>query len=108
MNTDKQIIKFLMNFRIKQLCRVRTLEEGVQNDLFPSVQMICSMSREFSRIWNQREEKLSPEPQDVGMNEDLCVSRRRINTQLNNFNKQYVEWKLQANQGLHVKNFVQV
>ncbi|XP_062843232.1 uncharacterized protein cfap92 isoform X2 [Trichomycterus rosablanca] len=94
--------------RISQLCQVRTLDEAVLNNLFPSAKMMYCLSAEFSRIHSQGEEKLLPDTQDLNNSVDHRVSQRRAYTHLDNVNKEYMEWKQsQADRGLHAKNFVQ-
>lgn len=45
--------------RLKQLCQVRSLKDAVQYDLFPSVDMILSLSRQYETSTEQWKESLA-------------------------------------------------
>ncbi|KAL7842997.1 hypothetical protein AOLI_G00245090 [Acnodon oligacanthus] len=92
--------------RIKQLCQAKKLEEVVQNDLFPSAQMLLSLKQEFGIFHKRGVKNLLVDPKDSAQHSShQRVSQRRTHTPLDTVNKDYLEWK--QTQGLQTKNFVQ-
>ncbi|XP_072521556.1 uncharacterized protein cfap92 [Salminus brasiliensis] len=93
--------------RINHLSRVKTLEEVVQNDLFPSAKMIFSLKQEFG-IVPKKGMEMEVDIKDSQDSSYQRVSQRKTHTLLNTFNEEYLEWKQsQADQGPYTKNFVQ-
>ncbi len=78
----------------------------MHHDLFPSADMILSLSKEFGSdirrgaLWLETETQQS---QDIPDHHNI---RKRIHTPLDNFNREYFQWKW--NEGNNVKDFIQV
>lgn len=85
------------------------LEEVVQNNLFPSAEMVHCLRNEFGIIPSRGVERLMPDSNEAKVILHPHVSQRRTYTPIDNFNKDYLAWKQsQANQGLYTKNFIKV
>ncbi|KAB5537023.1 hypothetical protein PHYPO_G00114050 [Pangasianodon hypophthalmus] len=95
--------------RINHLCQVRKLEAVVQNNLFPSAEMVHSLRNEFGIIPSRGVEILMPDSSEAKAILHPHVSQRRKHIPIDNFNKDYLAWKQsRANLGLYTKNFIQV
>lgn len=82
----------------------------VQNNLFPSAEMVLSMSKEFGMVPGKWEQRMMANTQDETEMSPLHASEN-IHRPLNTFNREYMEWKQYvANQQLHKqsKDFIQV
>ncbi|XP_051270848.1 uncharacterized protein cfap92 [Dicentrarchus labrax] len=77
--------------RLSQLCQVRQLKDAVQYNLFPSADMILSMSKEYGTYAEQWEQKASADTQ-VHMMPTLPVRMKRHEA-LNTLNREYTKWK---------------
>ncbi|XP_035858268.1 uncharacterized protein cfap92 isoform X2 [Sander lucioperca] len=89
--------------RLSQLCQVRQLKDVVQCSLFPSADMILSMSKEYAEQWEQKawantKVDMSTLP--------VRVKRRPL---LNTHNREYMKWKHNSQQLPHKqsKDFIQ-
>lgn len=91
---------------ISHICKAKKLQEVVHHDLFPSADMMLSLSKEFGsdlgrgELWLVTETQLS---QDIP---DCHNIRKRTRTPLDNFNREYFQRKW--NEGNNVKDFIQV
>lgn len=85
------------------------LEEVVQNNLFPSAEMVHRLRNEYGIIPSRGVERLMSDSSESKVILHHHLSQRRTYTPIDNFNKDYLTWKQsQANQGLSTKNFIQV
>lgn len=93
--------------RLSQLCQVRQLKDVVQYNLFPSADMILSMSKEYGTYAEQWE-------QNIKANTEVNVSslpvRIKRHAPLDTHNSEYVKWKHNIQQTLLrlPKDFIQV
>ncbi|XP_067287562.1 uncharacterized protein cfap92 [Pseudorasbora parva] len=91
--------------RISQIRRAKLLQEAVRLNLFPSADMVLSLSKEFGsdhgreKLWMVTE---SQQSQDIPDHRNI---RKRTQIPLDNFNTEYFQWK--QNEGNNVKNFIQ-
>ncbi|KAK3536659.1 hypothetical protein QTP86_015455, partial [Hemibagrus guttatus] len=93
--------------RINHLCQVSKLEEVVQNNLFPSAEMVLNLRKEFGIIPSKGVEKIMPGSSEAKAMLYPHVSQRTY-TPLDNYNNDYLAWKqCQTNEGLCRKNFIQ-
>ncbi|KAK0154581.1 hypothetical protein N1851_003177 [Merluccius polli] len=98
--------------RLSQLCQASKLMEVVRYDLFPTEDMIRSISRELGTVPGKPEPKLQVEEEVQGepdVSSSLAVWKRR-HEPLDMHNTEYVKWKrLAAKQKLseHTKDYVQ-
>lgn len=85
------------------------LEEVVQNNLFPSAEMVLNLRKEFGITPNSRGvERVMADSSDTKVILHPDVSQRTY-IPLDNYNKDYLAWKQsQTNEGLCRKNFIQV
>ncbi|XP_059393330.1 uncharacterized protein cfap92 [Carassius carassius] len=90
---------------ISHICKAKKLQEVVHHDLFPSANMILSLSKEFGsdlgrgELWLVTETQLS---QDIP---DCHNIRKRTRKPLDNFNREYFQRKW--NEGNNMKDFIQ-
>ncbi|TSK16228.1 hypothetical protein Baya_1099 [Bagarius yarrelli] len=92
---------------ISHLCQSSKLEEVVQNNLFPSAEMIHSLRNEFGII-PSRMETLMPDSSKAKVVLHPSATQRKTYTQIDNCNKKYLAWKQsQANQEICIKNIMQ-
>ncbi|KAG7319071.1 hypothetical protein KOW79_017545 [Hemibagrus wyckioides] len=93
--------------RINHLCQVSKLEDVVQNNLFPSAEMVLNLRKEFGIIPNSRGvERIMADSSDTKVISHPDVSQRTY-IPLDNYNKNYLAWKQsQTNEGLCRKNFI--
>ncbi|XP_040014918.1 uncharacterized protein cfap92 [Xiphias gladius] len=92
--------------RLSQLCQVRKLKDVVHYNLFPSADMIISMSKVYGTYAEQWKQKASANTEmDLTT---LPVSVKR-HTPLDTHNREYVRWKHNSQQMpfQHVRDFVQ-
>uniref|UniRef100_A0A3Q3N5H2 Si:dkey-57n24.6 n=1 Tax=Mastacembelus armatus TaxID=205130 RepID=A0A3Q3N5H2_9TELE len=87
--------------RLSQLCQVRQLKEVVQYNLFPSTDMILSMSKEYGTYAEQWDQKAAANT-EVDM--ASLAARMKRHTPLDTQNSQYLTWKCKS----HQKDFIQV
>ncbi|KAL0181094.1 hypothetical protein M9458_023500, partial [Cirrhinus mrigala] len=80
------------------ICQAKKLQEVVHHDLFPSADMVLSLSEE-EELWLVTETQQSP---DIPDHHNI---RKRTHTPLDNFNRQYFQWK--RNEGKNMKDFIQ-
>lgn len=73
--------------RLRQLCEARQLQDVVQYDLFPSADMIFSMSRVCGTYAEQQEEKVRADTVDVP---SVPLQMRR-HAPLNTHNREYMK-----------------
>ncbi|XP_002663836.5 uncharacterized protein CFAP92 isoform X1 [Danio rerio] len=91
--------------RISHIRQAKTLQEAVHSNLFPLANMVLSLNKEFGvdvgreELWLAAE---TQEPQDVSDHHNI---RKRMYTPLDNFNRQYFQWK--RNKCKNGKNFIQ-
>lgn len=86
---------------------MRKLEEVVQNNLFPSAEMVYSLRNEFGSAPSRGVEILMPDSSETKVILHPHVSQRRTHTPIDNVNKDYLTWK-QRQANLYTKNFIQV
>ncbi|XP_062320381.1 uncharacterized protein cfap92 [Osmerus eperlanus] len=96
--------------RLSVLCKLRKLKDVVRNNLFPSAEMVLSMSKEFGIVpgkWEQRliaKTQKQPEFSPMHASEN---TRRPLST----YNSRYIQWKQDvADKQLlsQTKDFIQV
>nr|XP_020444289.1 uncharacterized protein KIAA1257 homolog [Monopterus albus]XP_020444290.1 uncharacterized protein KIAA1257 homolog [Monopterus albus]XP_020444291.1 uncharacterized protein KIAA1257 homolog [Monopterus albus]XP_020444292.1 uncharacterized protein KIAA1257 homolog [Monopterus albus] len=79
--------------RLSQLCEVRQLKDVVQYDLFPSADMILSMSKKFGTCTEHWE-------QQAGANSEVNMStmpvRMKTHMPLDTHNREYMRWRQQG------------
>uniref|UniRef100_A0A671TEY7 Si:dkey-57n24.6 n=1 Tax=Sinocyclocheilus anshuiensis TaxID=1608454 RepID=A0A671TEY7_9TELE len=92
--------------RISHICKAKKFQEVVHHDLFPSADMILSLSKEFGSDLGRGELWLATETQQSQDIPDRHNIRKRTHTPLDNFNREYFQWKW--NEGNNVKDFIQV
>uniref|UniRef100_A0A9J8DAL0 Si:dkey-57n24.6 n=1 Tax=Cyprinus carpio carpio TaxID=630221 RepID=A0A9J8DAL0_CYPCA len=90
---------------ISHICKAKKLQEVVHHDLFPSADMILSLSKEFGSDLGRGELWLATETQQTQDIPDRHNIRKRTRTPLDNFNREYFQWKW--NEGNNVKDFIQ-
>lgn len=73
--------------RLRQLCEARQLQDVVQYDLFPSADMIFSMSRVCGTYAEQQEEKVRADTVDV----PAVPLQMRRHAPLNTHNREYMK-----------------
>ncbi|XP_073732201.1 uncharacterized protein cfap92 isoform X2 [Misgurnus anguillicaudatus] len=90
--------------RISLLRKAKKLIEAVHNNLFPSADMVLSLTQEFGLVLKGGQLQMSEiqKPQDVPDHQNI---KKRIHTPLDNFNREYFQWKQQS--GNNVKDFIQ-
>ncbi|KAI1891007.1 hypothetical protein AGOR_G00159430 [Albula goreensis] len=99
--------------RLSLLFHVKKLRSAVQSSLFPSAEMILSLSREFGLVFGTEEKKVNQNEAKNMTEAEVSpqhVTRKTL-TPLDNHNIKYMEWKQQiANEQLHghTKDFIQV
>uniref|UniRef100_A0A3Q3J5K4 DUF4550 domain-containing protein n=1 Tax=Monopterus albus TaxID=43700 RepID=A0A3Q3J5K4_MONAL len=80
-------------FQLSQLCEVRQLKDVVQYDLFPSADMILSMSKKFGTCTEHWE-------QQAGANSEVNMStmpvRMKTHMPLDTHNREYMRWRQQG------------
>nr|XP_019942022.1 PREDICTED: uncharacterized protein KIAA1257 homolog [Paralichthys olivaceus] len=76
--------------RLSQLCQVRHLKDAVQYDLFPSADMIVSMSREYGTSAEQWEQQASAYTM---MDLPTHPVRMKTHAALDACNREYIRWK---------------
>ncbi|XP_076863682.1 uncharacterized protein cfap92 isoform X2 [Brachyhypopomus gauderio] len=91
--------------RINHLCQVKTLEEVVQNNLFPSAMMVLSLGQEFGLVPSRGLDGFMGQSKDSQERSCHQVPQRKAHTPLNNSNTEYMAWKQQ--QVFYAKDFVQ-
>ncbi|XP_016345439.1 uncharacterized protein FLJ43738-like [Sinocyclocheilus anshuiensis] len=91
--------------RISHICKAKKFQEVVHHDLFPSADMILSLSKEFGSDLGRGELWLATETQQSQDIPDRHNIRKRTHTPLDNFNREYFQWKW--NEGNNVKDFIQ-
>ncbi|XP_073667950.1 uncharacterized protein cfap92 [Paramisgurnus dabryanus] len=96
---------FWSHFRISLLRKANKLIEAVHNNLFPSADMVLSLTEEFGLVLKREQLQMSEiqKPQDVLDHQNI---KKRTHTPLDNFNREYFQWKQQS--GNNVKDFIQV
>ncbi|XP_058646964.1 uncharacterized protein cfap92 [Onychostoma macrolepis] len=90
---------------ISHICKAKKLQEVVHHDLFPSAGMILSLSKEFGSDLSRGELWLATETQQSQDIPDHHNIRKRTRTPLDNFNREYFQWKW--NEDNNVKDFIQ-
>ncbi|XP_046730550.1 uncharacterized protein cfap92 isoform X1 [Silurus meridionalis] len=94
--------------RINHMCKVSKLEEVVQNNMFPSAEMVQSLRNEFGIVPSREVERPIPDSIKGKVIIHPHVSERRTYTPIDNYNKEYLSWKQnQSNEGLYSKNYIQ-
>ncbi|XP_056591395.1 uncharacterized protein cfap92 isoform X1 [Triplophysa dalaica] len=91
--------------RISHLCHTKKLSEAVHHNLFPSANMVLSLSKQFGLVLGRGQLKLvmeTPKPQDHPDDQNI---KKRIHPPLDNVNNEYFHWKQQ--QGNNVKDIIQ-
>ncbi|XP_050977970.1 uncharacterized protein cfap92 [Labeo rohita] len=91
--------------RISHICQAKKLQEVVHHDLFPSADMVQSLSEEFGLDLGREELWLVTETQQSQDIPDHHNIRKRTYTPLDNFNREYFQWK--RNEGKNMKDFIQ-
>ncbi|XP_065811409.1 uncharacterized protein FLJ43738 [Labrus bergylta] len=87
--------------RLSQICQMSQLKDVVQYNLFPTADMILSMSKEFGIHYEQWEQKATAEP-EVDL-PSLPVRMKR-HSSLDMHNSEYMKWRHRQNQ---FKDFIQ-
>ncbi|XP_047195288.1 uncharacterized protein FLJ43738 [Hippoglossus stenolepis] len=92
--------------RLSQLCQVRQLKDAVQYDLFPSADMIVSMSREYGTSAEQWEQKAIA---NTMMDLPTHPVRMKRHAALDTDNTEYIRWKhnRQQTSAQHFRDYVQ-
>ncbi|AWP03485.1 DUF4550 domain containing protein [Scophthalmus maximus] len=93
--------------RLNQLCQVRQLKDVVQYNLFPSADMIVSMSKEYGTSGAQWEQKKAGA--DTERDVPTLPVRMKRHAPLDTDNWEYIRWKdnFQQMPCQHLKDFVQ-
>lgn len=91
--------------RLSQLCQARQLKDVVQCNLFPSADMILSMSKEYGTYAEQRQLKASRKTEADMLTMPVWVKRHAT---LDSYNREYMKWKRQQMMLKQSKNFIQV
>ncbi|XP_077058960.1 uncharacterized protein cfap92 [Siphateles boraxobius] len=91
--------------RISHICQAKLLQEAVRLNLFPSTDMVLSLSKEFGSDLGGKELWLATESQESQDTPDHLNIRMRTQIPLANFNTEYLQWK--QNEGNNVKDFIQ-
>ncbi|KAG5274796.1 hypothetical protein AALO_G00140210 [Alosa alosa] len=96
--------------RLSQLCQVSLMKDAVRNSLFPTCEMVLSLSKEFGSLPEKGQQILERICQSAQGAPERQRGRVRSNPPIENYNQEYVEWKeLVATQQLcgGTKDFVQ-
>ncbi|KAK7127703.1 hypothetical protein R3I93_020321 [Phoxinus phoxinus] len=91
--------------RISHIRHAKKLQEAVHLNLFPSTDMVLSLSKEFGSDLGRKELWMATESQESQDTPDHLNIRMRTQIPLDNFNKEYLQWK--QNEGNNVKDFIQ-
>ncbi|XP_044026837.1 uncharacterized protein cfap92 isoform X2 [Siniperca chuatsi] len=81
--------------RLSQLCQVRQLKDVVQCNLFPSADMILSMSKEYGTYAEQWEQKAST---NTEANMPTLPVQMKRHAPLDTHNIEYMKWKRNSQQ----------
>lgn len=87
------------------------MKDAVRNSLFPTAEMVLSLSQEFGSLPERGQQILERICQSAREAPDRQRTRVRSNPPIENYNQEYVEWKKRiAVQQLcgQTKDFVQV
>ncbi|XP_067444492.1 uncharacterized protein cfap92 [Thunnus thynnus] len=76
--------------RLSQLCQVRQLKDVVQYNLFPSADMILSMSKEYGTYSEQWEQNTKAKTE---MDASSLPVRMKRHAPLDTYNNKYIKWK---------------
>lgn len=99
---------FFFNFpRLSQICQVRQLKDVVRHNLFPTADMILSMSKEYGMQEDQWKQKARANTETDKPSPPVRMKRHMP---LDIHNREYVRWK-RENQEMRLQNsrdFVQV
>ncbi|CAB1456112.1 unnamed protein product [Pleuronectes platessa] len=92
--------------RLSQLCQVRQLKDAVQYDLFPSADMIVSMSREYGTSAAQWEQKAIA---NTMMHLPTHTVSMKRHAALDTHNPEYIRWKhnRQQTSAQHLRDYIQ-
>ncbi|XP_045931131.1 uncharacterized protein cfap92 isoform X1 [Micropterus dolomieu] len=90
--------------RLSQLCQARQLKDVVQCNLFPSADMILSMSKEYGTYAEQRQMKASRKTEVDMLTMPVWVKRHAT---LDSYNREYMKWKRQQMMLKQSKDFIQ-
>ncbi|KAL2090739.1 hypothetical protein ACEWY4_013002 [Coilia grayii] len=96
--------------RLSQLCQAQTMKDVLRNDLFPTGEMVLSLSKEFGSLPEKAQEIIKDICQSPTGDTKSLKGRVRPYPPIENYNQEYVEWKqLVAAQELcgDTKDFVQ-
>ncbi|XP_062401688.1 uncharacterized protein cfap92 [Sardina pilchardus] len=96
--------------RLSQLCQESSMKDAVRNSLFPTGEMVLSLSKEFGSLPERGQQILERICQSAQGAPERQRVRERSNPPIENYNQEYVEWKeLVAAQQLcgETKDFVQ-
>ncbi|KAM4612754.1 uncharacterized protein FLJ43738 [Polymixia lowei] len=95
--------------RLSQLCRARQLKDVEQNNLFPSADMVLSMSQECGVMPGKSEQTFTVNSQDEPATSSPLVFQRRY-MPLDTHNREYIKWKHINKQQLNkqTEDFIQV
>ncbi|KAK2874198.1 hypothetical protein Q8A67_021351 [Cirrhinus molitorella] len=91
--------------RISRICKAKKLQDVVHHDLFPSADMVLSLNEEFGSDFGRGELWLATGTQPSLDIPDHHNIRKRTHTPLDNFNREYFQWK--QNEGKRMKDFIQ-
>jgi len=91
---------------ISHIRQAKKLQEAVHLNLFPSPDMLLSLSKEFGPDLGRKELWMATESQESQDTPDHLNIGMRTRIPLDNFNTEYLQWK--QNEGNNVKDFIQV
>ncbi|KAG1949676.1 hypothetical protein F2P79_011508 [Pimephales promelas] len=91
--------------RISHIRQAKKLQEAVHLNLFPSPDMLLSLSKEFGPDLGRKELWMATESQESQDTPDHLNIGMRTRIPLDNFNTEYLQWK--QYEGNNVKNFIQ-
>ncbi|CAH1783576.1 unnamed protein product [Owenia fusiformis] len=107
---------FLALVKIQELMRSKTLRDCVRNDLFPSAEMVVSMSREFGvPLTSEDFEELQPEADQKLVNNDPSKNfihqmsfpqTSRMWTPIDNENTDFMEYLSEREKTAPMKDFI--
>lgn len=96
--------------RLSQLCQVKRLKHVVRYNLFPSADMILSLSKEYSIPKDQWKKKARAKELNTEVEPPSLPVRMKRHMPLDIYNREYVRWK-RKNQEMQLQNsrdFIQV